>query len=191
MKRRVALAALANVLIGASTLAADLPSAQNAFTGLALPPDPSWKGFYAGAGVGFSAVKGVKGVGLGGEAFAGYDWILPNGMTGGFRASTGATPSFFPGASFKTLDWAAGEFKLGADIGRITPYVVGGAGFARATTGGAGFTGGADSLNAAFGGASRAQAFGTIGVGATYHVTDKFSVGVEVRGVVGPGFGGT
>lgn len=164
--------------------AADLPNYP------ALTPDKAdvdsnpWAGLYVGAGVSGWGGKGVKG-GFGGEGYIGYDKTFDNNVVVGFRGSAGygpflgVTPRGY--ANFTGASFMGGEATVGYNMGQITPYVIAGVQLARPNFAGmGGFTPG-DAINDVFSGPGAVQAVGEVGIGAIYHVTNNFSVGVEAR----------
>jgi outer membrane immunogenic protein len=167
-------------------LAADLP----ALPSLAADPEtqaPNWKGFYVGTEVGAVAFKGAK-TQFGGSIYGGYDHVFDNNVVLGARFETGYAPWAFAAGPYKGFSFGEAEMKLGYQMGRLTPYMIAGAGLARETYGASlGDLG--QSVNGLFSGPGAVQAVGTAGVGFDYAITDKLSVGVEARvsnGGVGP-----
>jgi len=184
-------AALLLLALSASPAAAADPpqaSASSSLPTLAADPNafsPDWTGLYVGGGISASFAKGVKGA-VGGEAYAGYDRTFANNLVLGVRASTGYAPYFASGSPFNSLAYGFAEAKVGYAMGQLTPYVVAGAGIARATAWSGGFTNASDAVNSLFAGPGAAQTFGAVGLGATYAITNNVKVGVEAR-VYGPG----
>jgi outer membrane immunogenic protein len=189
LPRSPLVAALLAAFAAAPAMAADLPNLPS----LAADPEtqaPNWQGFYAGAGVAVASFKGVKGA-VGGDVFAGYDHRFDNNVVLGVRFSTGYDPWVYPGGPYRGFDFAETSVKLGYEMGRLTPYVVAGAGFARPTN----FVGGlADpntTVNGLFAGPGALQAVGAVGAGFDYAVTNNLHVGVEATlnngGPFGPG----
>ena len=86
------------------------------------------------------------------------------------------SPGFsqFTGGAF-----AGGSTIVGYNFGQVTPYVITGVDFVRATR----FSGGAfnasDAVNTVFSGPGAVQAVGTFGVGVNYRITSNFSMGLE------------
>jgi opacity protein-like surface antigen len=169
-------------------LAADLPNAPSSYP--ALAPDASatasnpWSGLYVGTGISAWGGKGVKG-GFGGEGYLGYDKTFDNGIVIGVRGSAGYAPFVwatprgvtpFTGSSF-----VGGEATIGYNIGQVTPYVITGIELARPSAFGMGGFSPGDSINDVFSGPGAVQAVGTVGIGAIYHVTPNFSMGIEAR----------
>ncbi len=170
------------------SLAADLPNTLTAYPALSpnqadVAPDP-WAGLYVGTGVSAWGGKGVKG-GFGGEGYIGYDKTFDNGVVVGLRGSAGYAPFTFATPAgltpFTGSSFAGGEATIGYRMGQVTPYVITGLALARPTefSGGAFSPGGA--LNDVFSGPGAVQAVGTVGIGAIYHVTPNFSMGIEAR----------
>ena len=165
--------------VAGPALAADLPSTApvNPYT---IDPGTTsadlWKGFYVGSGISSSFAKGAKGA-WGGEAFAGYDRVFDSGLTLGIRVDAGYSPWASASGQFKGFDFGEADMKLGYQMGKITPYVVGGVGLAKAT-GLNGFTDGGTSANALFSGPGALQAVGVAGVGVDYQITSNVKVGV-------------
>ena len=168
-------------LAAAPAFAADLPSAVPAPNPYTIDPptissaDP-WQGFYVGSGVSSSFAKGAKNA-WGGEAFAGYDHLFDSGLTLGIRLDTGYSPWASAAGQLKGFDFGETDVKLGYQMGKITPYVVTGVAFGKAT-GLNGFTDAGTSANALFSGPGALQAVGVAGVGVDYQVTPNVKVGV-------------
>jgi outer membrane immunogenic protein len=183
-------AAFVAAFAAAPAIAADLPNLPS----LAADPEtqaPDWKGFYAGTGLSVGSFKGVKGAAVGGDVFAGYDRTFDNAVVLGVRFSTGYDPWVFPSGPYHGFDFAETSLKLGYQMGRLTPYVTAGAGFARPTNFGGGFADPDNSINGLFAGPGALQAVGTVGAGFDYAVTNNLHVGVEAAvnngGPFGPG----
>src|SRR5271170_1998489 len=165
--------------------AADLPTAPSTYPALGpgaadAAPDP-WAGLSIGAGISVSGGKGVKG-GVGGETDLTYEHVFDNGIMLGVQASTGYMPYLQtnPGFSqFTAGAFAGGSAIVGYNFGQVTPYVITGVDFVRATR----FSGGAfnasDAVNTVFSGPGAVQAVGTFGVGVNYRITSNFSMGLE------------
>jgi outer membrane immunogenic protein len=164
----------------AQTPAPTLPS-------LALNPEaPSpWAGFYFGSEVEAAFAKGSK-PGFGGAAFAGYNRELPNNLVIGVQGTAGYAPYLFAGGPAHGFNFAEASAKVGYDMGRFMPYITAGIVFAKSNAFGVpAYTGAADSMNALFAQGGALQAAGVVGAGFDYAVTDKLSVGVEVRAGAG------
>ena len=100
-----------------------------------------------------------------------------SGLTLGIRVDAGYSPWASASGQFKGFDFGETDLKLGYQMGKITPYVVGGVGLAKAT-GLNGFTDGGTSANALFSGPGALQAVGVAGVGVDYQITSNVKVGV-------------
>ena len=137
--------AAAGCLSAAPAAAADLPTAPSNYPALGpgaadVAPD-YWAGLSVGAGISVWGGKGIKG-GVGGDTELTYEHAFDNGIMLGVQASTGympflqASPGFsqFTGSAF-----AGGSAIVGYNLGRVTPYLITGVDFVRATR----FTGGA------------------------------------------------
>src|SRR5271155_2532697 len=165
--------------------AADLPTAPSNYPALGpgptdAAPDP-WAGLSVGAGVSVWGGKGVKG-GVGGETDLSYEHVFDNGIMLGVQASTGYMPYLQTSPGFTQFTggaFAGGSAIVGYNFGQVTPYVITGVDFVRATR----FSGGAfdasDAINSVFSGPGAVQAVGTLGVGVNYQITSNFSMGVE------------
>ena len=177
-------------LVGGPAFGADLPNYSELSGYPALSPSPTdvvsdpWAGLYAGAGVSAWGGRGVKG-GFGGDSFIGYDKAFDNGVIVSFHGSAGYAPFTFATpvglTPFTGTSFAAGEATIGYRMGQVTPYVITGLALARPT----GFAGGAldpgAALNTVFSGPGAVQAVGEVGIGAIYHMTPNFSMGIEAR----------
>jgi outer membrane immunogenic protein len=166
----------------ASAPAPSLPS-------LALNPEaPSpWAGFYFGSEVEAAFAKGSK-PGFGGAAFAGYNRELPNNLVIGVQGAAGYAPYLFASGPAHGFNFAEATAKVGYDLGRFMPYITAGVVFAKSSAFGVpAYTGAADSMNALFAQGGNLQAAGVVGAGFDYAVTDKLSIGVEVRAGAGHG----
>ncbi len=180
-------------LLGAPAWGADLPNQsvdQSTLPSLAADPmtqAPNWKGFYVGAGVDVSAVKGAKAQ-FGGDVYAGYDRHFDNNVVLGVRLDTGYSPWAFPGGPYRGMSFGEADVKLGYEMGRLTPYVIAGVGLARPNYGvDAGNWG--ETVNGLFSGPGPVQAVGSAGVGFDYALTNNVTVGVEARVNNGGPFG--
>jgi hypothetical protein len=173
-------------LPAAPAAAADLPTAPSTYPALGpgaadVAPD-YWSGLSVGAGISVWGGKGVKG-GVGGETDLSYEHVFDNGIMLGAQASTGYMPYYLqtsPGfTQFTGGAFAGGSAIVGYNFGQVTPYVITGVDFVRATR----FSGGAfnasDAVNSVFSGPGAVQAVGTFGVGVNYRVTSNFSMGLE------------
>ena len=172
-------------LKAAPAAAADLPTAPANYPALGpgaadVAPDP-WAGLSVSAGISVWGGKGIKG-GVGGETDLTYEHAFDNGIMLGVQASTGYMPFLqtSPGFSqFTGSAFAGGSAIVGYNLGRVTPYLISGVDFVRATR----FTGGAfnasDAVNSVFSGPGAVQAVGTFGVGVNYRLTSNFSMGLE------------
>jgi hypothetical protein len=177
--------AAAVCLQAAPVAAADLPSAPSTYPALGpgaadVAPD-YWSGLSVGAGISVWGGKGVKG-GVGGETDLSYEHVFDNGIMLGVQASTGYMPFLQTSPGFSRFTggaFAGGSAIVGYNFGQVTPYVITGVDFVRATR----FSGGAfnagDAVNTVFSGPGAVQAVGTFGVGVNYRVTSNFSMGLE------------
>ncbi|HXW19199.1 MAG TPA: hypothetical protein VEK35_01705 [Roseiarcus sp.] len=154
---------------------------------LALDPQASspWTGLYVGSEVTASFAKGFK-PGFGGAAFAGYNREFENNLVIGIQGSAGYAPYLVAHGPSRGFNFAETNFMVGYDMGRFMPYVTGGIALAKSNTFGVpAFTGGADSMNSLFSSGGDLQAFGTVGAGFNYAITDKLSVGMAVTAGAG------
>ncbi len=155
------------------------------------PQEPSiWNGLYVGSEVFAISGKGSKG-GVGGGGLIGYDHAFANNVVLGIQANAGYSPGLFQQGVAKGFDYASANVKVGYDMGRFMPFVMGGVTLARPDVFGRGFTNDYDSINGLFDSSSSVKAFGTVGAGVDYAITDKLTVGVTVsagngRGAWGP-----
>ena len=183
MKRQtLALAALASGL-ALPAAAADLPNASpSSLPSLAADPatqTPNWKGLYVGTGVAASFGKGSKAQ-FGGDAFAGYDRRFDNNLLLGLRFDAGYSPWAYSTGPYKGTSFGEADIKLGYAMGRLTPYVIAGAGLARPNYGvNVGDLN--QTVNGLFSSPAAAQGYGTAGVGLDYALTNNVTVGVEAR----------
>ncbi len=168
-----------------SAAAADLPNAPSSYPALApnaADATPNiWSGLSVGAGISAWGGKGVKG-GVGGETDLGYDHVFDNGVMLGVRASTGYMPYLASGPGFTQFTggaFAGGAAIVGYNLGQLTPYLITGVDFVRATRFGGGAFSAGDAINSVFSGPGAVQAVGTFGVGVNYRVSPNFSFGVE------------
>ena len=131
--------AAAVCLQAAPAAAADLPTAPSTYPALGpgaadVAPD-YWSGLSVGAGISVWGGKGVKG-GVGGETDLSYEHVFDNGIMLGVQASTGYMPYLqtSPGYSqFTGGAFAGGSAIVGYNFGQVTPYVITGVDFVRAT----------------------------------------------------------
>jgi opacity protein-like surface antigen len=132
-----------------------------------VAPSADWSGFYAGAQLGYADVDsngaGLDGTGELGGIHAGYRWDLGTTVLGAEVDWDSANVDL--GAGADDLDSVA-RLKLtaGADLGRTLLYATAGGARASATVGGAGL-----SDNGWF-----------LGAGATYALTDQWTLGGEI-----------
>jgi hypothetical protein len=179
----VSVSAAAVGLQAAPAAAADLPTAPSNYPALGpgdVAPD-YWSGLSVGAAISVWGGKGIKG-GVGGETDLSYEHVFDNGIMLGVQASTGYMPYLQTSPEFSQFTggaFAGGSAIVGYNFGQVTPYVITGVDFVRATR----FSGGAfnasDSVNAVFSGPGAVQAVGTFGVGVNYRITSNFSMGLE------------
>jgi opacity protein-like surface antigen len=187
----LALAVLAVAVLcgpGFAARADDLPAAK--LPTLALDPQPlspsPWRGFYAGSELFAVSGKGTKGL-VGGGAFVGYNHEFDNKLVIGIQASTGLTTGSYR-SRFVGYDFAATNVKLGYDMGRLMPFLTAGVALAKPNIrGGPGYAGAGDSLNDLFNSRSDVRAFGTVGAGFDYAITNNLSVGLAVSAGTGRG----
>jgi hypothetical protein len=165
--------------------AADLPSAPSSYPALGPDatngaPDP-WAGLSVGAGISAWGGKGVKG-GLGGETDLTYEHVFDNGLMVGVQASTGYMPFVWSNPGFTQFTgsaFAGGSAIVGYNFGQVTPYIITGVDFVRATRFGGGAFDVQDAVNTVFSGPGAVQAVGTVGVGVNYRINSNFSMGIE------------
>ena len=151
------------------------------------PQEPSiWSGLYVGSEVFAVSGKGVKG-GFGGSGFIGYDRAFANDVVVGVQANAGYSPSLARWGGARGFDFASANVKIGYDLGRFKPFVTGGVTLAKPDVIGRCFTTPTDSVNDLFDSTSSVKAFGTVGAGVDYAVTDKLTVGVSVSARTGRG----
>ena len=108
--------------------------------------------------------------------------MFDNGIMLGAQASTGYMPYLqtSPGFSqFTGSAFAGGSAIVGYNFGQVTPYVISGVDFVRATRYGGGAFNASDAVNSVFSGPGAVQAVGTFGVGVNYRVNSNFSMGLE------------
>jgi opacity protein-like surface antigen len=165
------------------------PASTPTLPSLALNPEaPSpWAGFYVGTEVEAAFAKGSK-PGFGGAAFAGYNRELPNNLVIGVQGSAGYAPYLFASGPARGFNFAETSAKVGYDMGRFMPYITAGVVFAKSSAFGVpAYTGAADSMNALFAPGGDLRAFGEVGAGFDYAITNNLSVGLEVRTGAGRG----
>ena len=171
----------------AAQTAVPAPNAAPSLPSLALNPEaPSpWAGFYFGSEVEAAVAKGFK-PGFGGAAFAGYNRELPNNLVIGVQGTAGYAPYLFVSGPNRGFNFAEASARVGYDMGRFMPYITAGVVFAKSNAFGVpAYTGAADSMNALFAPGGDLRAAGMVGAGFDYAVTDKLSVGLEVRAGAG------
>jgi opacity protein-like surface antigen len=153
----------------------------------AQPQEPSiWSGLYVGNEVFAISGKGVKG-GFGGAGFIGYDHAFANDVVVGVRADAGYSPSLARWGASRGFDFASANVSVGYEIGRFRPFVAAGVALAKPDVFGRGFTTTSDAVNDLFDQASSVRAYGTVGAGLDYAVTDKLTVSVAVSAGAGRG----
>ena len=175
--------------------AADLPSAPSTYPALGpgapeVAPD-YWSGLSVGAGISVWGGKGVKG-GVGGETDLSYEHVFDDGIMLGVQASTGYMPFLQAGPGYSQFTggaFAGGSALVGYNFGRVTPYLITGVDFVRATRFGGGAFNASDAVNSVFSGPGAVQAVGTFGVGVNYRLTSNFSMGLEAIVHTNPGGG--
>src|ERR1700754_5038783 len=181
----VSVCAAAFCLEAGAAAAADLPTAPSNYPALGpgaadVAPD-YWSGLSVGAGISVWGGKGVKG-GVGGETDLNYEHVFDHGIMLGVQASTGYPPYLqtSPGFSqFTGRAFAGGSAIAGYNFGQVTPYVITGVDFVRASRFGSAALNPSDSINTVFSGPGAVQAVGTFGVGVNYRITSNFSMGLE------------
>jgi opacity protein-like surface antigen len=177
--------AAAACVAAAPAAAADLPNAPSTYPALG-PTAPEgepdyWAGLSVGAGVSVWGGKGVKG-GVGGETDLTYEHVFDNGIMLGVQASTGYMPFLQASPGFSQYTggaFAGGSAIVGYNLGQVTPYIITGIDFVRATRFSNGAFNASDAVNSVFSGPGAVQAVGTVGVGVNYRVTSNFSMGLE------------
>jgi opacity protein-like surface antigen len=165
------------------------PASAPSLPSLALDPEaPSpWAGLYVGGEVTAAFAKGAK-PGFGGAAFAGYNHEFSNNLVIGVEGSTGYEPNVFAHSPYRGFDFGETSVRVGYDMGRFMPYVTAGVVLAKPVSFGVpAYTGATDSMNALFAPGGDLRAFGTVGAGFDYAVTDKLTFGMEVRTGTGRG----
>jgi outer membrane immunogenic protein len=171
------------VFLTAASAAGTFALAAPAFAGgpVAVEPEPvivpapmpvaatgaDWSGFYAGAQLGYADIDsngaGVDGYGELGGVHAGYRWDLGNTVLGVEADWDSANVDLAGGAG--TLDDVARlKVSAGYDMGNTLLYATAGAAHANATVGGTGLS----------------DNGWLAGVGATYALTDQWTVGGEL-----------
>jgi outer membrane immunogenic protein len=181
------LAALAALSALAASAQAD--QATPALPSLAVNPEASspWTGLYVGSEVMATFAKGSK-PGFGGAAFAGYNHEFANNLVLGIEGKVGYAPFLFGRGPYRGFNFAETSAKVGYDMGRFMPYLTAGVVVAKASAFGVpAYTGAADSINSLFGSGGDAQAFGTVGAGFDYAITNNLTFGMEVRANAGHG----
>jgi outer membrane immunogenic protein len=151
-----------------------------------LQPKPQersvWSGLYVGSEVFAISGKGVKG-GFGGAGFIGYDHVFANDVVVGVRADAGYSPSLARWGAARGFDFAS----TNVSVGYFKPFVTAGVALVKPDVIGRGFTTPSDAFNDLFDSTAGVKAYGTVGAGLDYAVTDKLSVGVTVSAGVGRG----
>ena len=140
-----------------------------------------WAGLSVGAGISVWGGKGIKG-GVGGETDLTYQHVFDNGIMMGVQASTGYMPFLQTGPGYSQFTgsaFAGGSAIVGYNFGQVTPYVITGVDFVRATRFNSGAFNASDAINSVFSGPGAVQAVGTVGLGVNYRVTSNFSMGLE------------
>lgn len=155
------------------------------------PQEPSiWNGLYVGSEIFAISGKGSKG-GVGGGGLIGYDHAFADHVVLGIQANAGYSPGLFQQGGVKGFDYASANVKVGYDMGRFMPFMIGGVTLAKPDVFGRGYTNTSNSINGLFNSSANVKAFGTVGAGVDYAITDKLTVGVTVsagngRGAWGP-----
>lgn len=170
-----------------TTPAASSPTPAPTLPSLALnqeAPSP-WTGFYVGGEIDAAFAKGSK-PGFGGAGFGGYNHEFSNNLVLGVEAKTGYAPYLFASGPNHGFNFAETSAKVGYDMGRFMPYVTAGVAFAKPNTFGVpAYTGTADSLNSLFSSGGDLSAFGSVGAGFDYAITNNLTFGMEVRAAAG------
>jgi opacity protein-like surface antigen len=185
LRSLAALAALAALVLPVradQTTTPTLPS-------LALNPEASspWTGLYVGSEVMAAFAKGSK-PGFGGAAFAGYNHEFDNNLVIGVEGKVGYAPLLFAHGPYRGFNFAETSAKVGYDMGRFMPYLTAGVVLAKSNAFGVpAYTGATDSINSLFSEGGNLQAYGTVGAGFDYAVTNNLTVGMEVRANAGRG----
>jgi len=162
----------------APAAAADLPTIPTlAADPQYLTPEDYWKGWYIGTGISASVAKGAKGQ-AGGDVFAGYNRGFDNGLVLGAQFETGYNPWVVPGGRYQGFDFAQSTVSLGYQMGRFTPYVMGGVALAKQTNYASSLPDAEATINGLFSGPGAVQPVGVAGVGLDYAVTNNLHVGV-------------
>ena len=133
---------------------------------------------------------GSKG-GVGGGGLIGYDHVFASNLVLGIQANAGYSPGLSQQGGAKGFDYASTSVKVGYDMGRFMPFVIGGMTLAKPDVFGRGYTNTSNSINGLLDSSSSVKASGTVGAGLDYAITDKLTVGVTVstgngRGAWGP-----
>jgi opacity protein-like surface antigen len=186
-KSLIAIAAFCALSTPALADEATSPPAAPPLPSLALNPEASspWTGLYVGSEVMATFAKGFK-PGFGGAAFAGYNREFENNLVIGIQGSAGYAPYLVAHGPSRGFNFAETSFTIGYDMGRFMPYVTGGIALAKSESFGVpAFTGAADSMNSLFSSGGDLQAFGTVGAGFNYAITDKLTFGMEVTAGAG------
>lgn len=186
MASRWGFVALALVMAEAAH-AETLPALTLPTLALAPSPQPSiWTGLYVGTEVSATARKGSRGL-FGGGVYAGYDREFANNVVLGVRGSTGFAPGWSSRSTFKGVDYAATDVKIGYDMGRVLPFVTAGVALAKPHFGpGVGYLG-IESFNTLINGSNDLHALTRVGAGVEFAVTNNLTLGVAVSMVNGRG----
>ena len=187
MASRWGLAAMAALAMAGAAQAQTRPAPFLPALALDPAPPPSlWTGLYVGTEVTAVARRGSKGV-FGGGVYAGYDREFADGIVLGLRGSTGFAPGWSSRGSFKGVDYAATDVKVGYDMGRVLPFVTAGIALAKPHVGpGVGYLG-SESFNTLINGSNDLHALTRVGAGVDIAITDNLTLGVAVSMVNGGG----
>jgi opacity protein-like surface antigen len=149
----------------------------------APPPSNPWSGLTVGTSLFGAAASGpgARG-GFGGDAFVGYYKELDNRIVIGVQGSAGYLPGLYQWGP-RGYDFGLAQVSVGYDLGRVMPYVIVGAGLARATGALNGAPIGLAALNDMAVGAHPTSSITMVGAGVNYAVTDRLTVGVQVSAV--------
>lgn len=127
----------------------------------------------------------------GSGTFSGFSQKFSNNVFVDVRAGSGYAPSIFQSNPVSGFDYASTQLKIGYDLGRLRPYVIGSFGAVNPVlSNGLNIPGGPANtmLNQTAGGT---RSFTSVGAGFDYAISNKLSVGVGVsvgatRGMLSP-----
>lgn len=182
------LAWLALVGTGGAVRAADAPVVAT-LPSLALNPQPEpspWRGLHVGSEVYAAGGRGLA-TGVGGSAFLGYDRAFGNEWVLGLEARTGYAPSLWKLSAARGYEFAEADLKAGYPLGRFTPFVTAGLGFARPNLRASGYSGATNAATDLFNDPGTLVTVGRLGGGVNYRITNDVSVEVAVSAGRGRG----